>query len=356
MFIYWSLSKFIRISILLCIMSITLIGNLYILIELTFRRQGPRKRLHVFIYHLAIGDLTICLCTMTSELFLLIYDQEWILGNVACKLTLYIQVVTIASTTFIHVAMTYDRSIFDFLRLINMLDLCFDFRYEAVYCPLRTSQSFFRIQRTIFICWLTSFLVAIPQLFIFEQSLISNQTNKYRCASTGYSAEWQRYVYFTVFSSYVLFIPIICMTIWFIRIIHTINLSTKIWNKNQHDAQTLTNLSCTSPTKIHTVKLAMTIIIVFLICWTPYIVITLIEIYSQGRVRIPSWLDGTLQMFCFCQSGLNPFIYLAFNRRRRYSSTLIRAVASTYWTKFDRTQRGLRRERGGSISRKEYCR
>jgi neuropeptide S receptor 1 len=46
---------------------------------------------------------------MTSELFLLIHDQEWILGNLACKLTLYIQVVTIASTTFINVAMTYDR-------------------------------------------------------------------------------------------------------------------------------------------------------------------------------------------------------------------------------------------------------
>lgn len=343
MLVYWSLNKFIRISFLLCIMCLTIIGNSYILIELTFRRQRPRTRLHLFIYHLAIGDLAICFCTMTSELFLLIYDQEWILGNFACKLTLYIQVVTIASTTFIQVAMTYDR-------------------YEAVYCPLRRTHSFFRIQRMILFCWLSSFLVAIPQLFIFEQSLIpTSQSIKYRCASTGYSAEWQRYVYFTVFSSYVLFIPVICMTVWFIRIIHIINLSTRIWNKN-HEDQTLTTLSLTSPTKIRTVKLAMTIIIVFVVCWTPYIVITLVEIYSNGRFRTPSWLDGTLQMICFCQSCFNPFIYLVFNQKRRYSSTLIRAAASTYSNnKFDRQQRGSRRERGGSIanyfsdrSRKDY--
>jgi neuropeptide S receptor 1 len=106
---HWPTDKIIRIFILIIIMCITLIGNSYVLFELFIRRRRHRTRLHIFILNLAIGDLTICLCTMTSELFLLIFDQEWILGNIACKLTLYIQVVTLASTTFINVAMTYDR-------------------------------------------------------------------------------------------------------------------------------------------------------------------------------------------------------------------------------------------------------
>ena len=90
-------------------MCLTLIGNSYVVFELFCRRRRHLTRLHCFILHLALGDLTICLCTMTSELLLLIYDQEWILGNFACKLILYIQVVTLASTTFINMAMTYDR-------------------------------------------------------------------------------------------------------------------------------------------------------------------------------------------------------------------------------------------------------
>ena len=104
-----SADKFMRIFILICIMCITLIGNIYIILKLFCRRHHHRTRLHLFILNLAIGDLAICFCTMTSKLFLIIYDQEWILGNVACKLTLYIQIVTIVSTSFIHVAMTYDR-------------------------------------------------------------------------------------------------------------------------------------------------------------------------------------------------------------------------------------------------------
>ncbi len=105
----WPKDKIIRIVILITIMCITLIGNSYIVFELFCRRRRHRTRLHLFILNLAIGDLTICLCTMTSELFLLIFNQEWVLGNLACKLTLYVQVVTLASTTFINVAMTYDR-------------------------------------------------------------------------------------------------------------------------------------------------------------------------------------------------------------------------------------------------------
>jgi len=105
----WPTDKIIRIFILSIIMCITLIGNSYVLFELFCRRRRHRTRLHLFILNLAIGDLTICICTMTSELFLLVFDQEWFLGNIACKLTLYIQVVTLASTTFINVAMTYDR-------------------------------------------------------------------------------------------------------------------------------------------------------------------------------------------------------------------------------------------------------
>lgn len=221
------------------------------------------------------------------------------------------------------------------------------FRYEAVCCPFRTWKSPSHIRRIILICWICSFIIAIPQLFIFEQSEYPGRPTKYRCASTGYSAEWQRRVYFTTFASYILIIPVICMTIWYIRIIRIIGASTKIWSKNS--SEQTTTLS-TSPTKIRTVKLAMTIIIVFVVCWTPYMVITLIEIYSNGRIRLPSWFDGILQTICLHQSGLNPLIYIAFNQKRKYSQTLILAAASIHSQKIDRRYRSHRRERGGSMS------
>lgn len=201
---------------------------------------------------------------------------------------------------------------------------------------------------------MASFIVAIPQLFIFRQTLFAGSRTKYRCASTGYTAEWQRRVYFTVFATYVLIIPVLLMTFWYVQIVHTVNTSSKVWTQNVRVGQATVaqSMTLTSPTKVKTVKLALTIIIVFVVCWAPYMVLTLIEIYSNGRFRIPSWCDGVLQTICLVQSSLNPFIYLAFSQRKAYSPTLILAAASTHT--HDRPsgmrRRRHRRERGGSIS------
>lgn len=178
---------------------------------------------------------------------------------------------------------------------------------------------------------MSSLIAAIPQLFIFKQSLIPGSSTKYHCASTGYTAEWQRRVYFTTFAIYVLIIPAICMTIWYIKIVRVVASSTKVWIQQIRGQTTTTFLSSpsTSPAKIKTVKLAMTIIVVFVVCWTPYIILTLMEIYSDRRFRMPSWFDGVLQTICFIQSSLNPFIYIRFNHRRKDSPTIILASART---------------------------
>jgi hypothetical protein len=120
------------------------------------------------------------------------------------------------------------------------------------------------------------------------------------------------------------------MTIWYIKIIHVVTSSTKVWIQKIRGQTTFLSSSVTSPAKIKTVKLAMTIIIVFVVCWTPYMIVTLIEIYSNRRFHLPSWLDGVFQTICLVQSSLNPFIYIAFNRRRKYSPTIVLASARTY--------------------------
>ncbi|CAF3545069.1 unnamed protein product [Rotaria sp. Silwood1] len=204
-------------------------------------------------------------------------------------------------------------------------------QYEAICCPFRLRTTFRRVRRIIILCWLCSLIIAIPQLFIFEQSLIPKSLTKYRCASTGYTAEWQRRIYFTIFACYVLIIPAICMTICYIKIIHVVISSKNVWIQKIQDQTTTTILPSlsTSFAKVKTVQLAMTIIIVFVVCWTPYIVITLIEIYSNGYLYKPLWLDGVLQIICLTQSSLNPFIYIIFNHKRKHSSTIVLVLART---------------------------
>ena len=201
----------------------------------------------------------------------------------------------------------------------------------------------------IIICWLASLIVAIPQLFIFEQSSIPRQTSKYRCASTGYTGEWQRRVYFSTFACYLLIIPVIFMTVCYVKIIRTVAASTKVWIQKVRGQTTTAFLSspASSPAKIKTVKLAMTIIIVFTISWTPYILFTLIEIYTDRAFRLPNWLDGVLQTICFAQSGVNPLIYIVFNRQRKGSPTIILSARTSSSTC---RQSGQQSHRSSSMS------
>ena len=206
--------------------------------------------------------------------------------------------------------------------------------YEAVCSPFRMRKSASQVRFIILACWLGSMIVAIPQLFIFEESFFPGNSSKCRCASTGYTAEWQRRVYFTAFASYLLIIPAICMIIWYTRIIRTIVRSTKYWTPiHSIHSETLVP----SRYQIRTVKLAMTIIAVFLICWTPYMAITLVEVYTQGRFRLPAQFEGILQIICLHQSGLNPLIYLLFDQKRRNSSAVIFVHATTMRKKSPRS-------------------
>ena len=120
------------------------------------------------------------------------------------------------------------------------------------------------------------------------------------------------------------------MTIWYIKIIRVVASSTQDWMQKMSDPTTKVLLSSsTSFAKVKTVQLAMTIIILFVICWTPYIVVTLIEIYSNRYFHMPSWFEGVLQTICLAQSSINPFIYIVFNHRRQRSPTIVLALART---------------------------
>lgn len=65
----WNAELIQRVVTLTIIMVATLVGNMIILLVLSRSRYRKRSsRVNIFILNLAIGDLLVCLITMTSEL------------------------------------------------------------------------------------------------------------------------------------------------------------------------------------------------------------------------------------------------------------------------------------------------
>ncbi|KAI8511261.1 Vasopressin V2 receptor [Branchiostoma belcheri] len=202
----WTAPVVQRVATLSVLMVLNLVGNGVIILVVS--AAGVKKglnRVNIFILHLAIGDICVCLVTMTSEIVFVAFGQ-WVLGPVLCKVIVYAQVITLASTTFILTAMSLDR-------------------HQAITDPMNVAADPERkAKRMILGAWIMAFLVAVPQLFIFLQQEKEGPDGviTHRCVSQGYTAEWQRKVYMTWMTVYVLVAPAVIITCCYVRIVRTV--------------------------------------------------------------------------------------------------------------------------------------
>ena len=114
----WTPAIIFRVSTISVLMILTLLGNashtarllgnVSLIVIIAGRAELRHKRVSVFLLNLAVGDLMVCFVTMTTEILFVAFGQ-WVLGAVACKLIVYGQIVTLASTTFLLTAMSIDR-------------------------------------------------------------------------------------------------------------------------------------------------------------------------------------------------------------------------------------------------------
>ncbi|CAH1265088.1 AVPR1B [Branchiostoma lanceolatum] len=294
----WTSSVIQRVTTIAVIMFMALVGNGFIITVLTTSSTKQRfSRVNIFILNLAIGDLCVCAVTMTAEIMFVAFDQ-WVLGAVMCKIVVYGQVVTLASTTFILTAMTIDR-------------------HQAITKPLHF-QSESSARRMVSLSWFLAFMVAIPQLLIFVEEERQSATGavKHVCVSQGYTAEWQRKAYVSWLAFYVLVAPTIIISSCYIRIVWTL-WHTESTCPSGQNYSSRSRTDSISRAKIKTIKMTICIVFGFVTCWTPYFVVTLHDVYTGKSLPDVAYVIAeTMALF---NSAFNPIIYGLFSVKTKRS-------------------------------------
>ena len=171
---------------------------------------------------------------------------------------------------------------------------------------------------------------------------------RYQCVSRGYTAWWQRKTYFTFLTCYILVLPSILMSFCYIKIIMTVwtrsremfvssgRLIVASYSSTGEDETELTlrksvrNNQSLPRAKVRTIQMTLSIILTFVVCWTPYFVVHLVHIWSEYNYVISESVYAFAENLALVNPAVNPIIYACFNGRLRRILSFLCCRSSDY--------------------------
>ena len=279
------------------ILVVSLVGNSFIALTV-YKTQTLRKPINYFIASMAMSDMLFPIFRFPWNLSQL-YTDFWLisgpLGQTLCKLVPFV----------------VDTSL---LVSIQSLVLIAVDRFGAVVFPLRSPLIGSKLcPFCILATWIVAMAVHSPYLFVFK--LGKNQAEQQQCliqwnAAFGDSSSWGNYF----LSVYVVFIyiPIALLIILYSIIVIKLKLrktpGEQSVNADEQRAKRIRNV----------LKMAIAIVLVFILCWVPYTVTFLLYWYARVRLSCEVKIYYLIARFmAFSNCAINPFICYIFSGNYR---------------------------------------
>ncbi|KAG0428345.1 hypothetical protein HPB47_024662 [Ixodes persulcatus] len=271
---------------------------------------------------------------------------SWVLGGVACKAIVYLQIVTLASTTFILTSMSYDR-------------------YMAICKPLESRSGLRRARCMVAASWAMAFVFATPQLFIFVQvqtGVTASGWPHLECLSVGYTHHWQRQLYFSWLTLYILVVPGLLISAFYLSLLRAVwaasdAIAATPAKDSGNGATTLRRCTRAEPllsrARAKTLKLTVCIIASFVLCWIPYFAVHNVRIHSHYCIKVPRAVIVFAETLALLNSAVNPVFYGLFNAHIRRG---LRDIIRTCRRRSDlRPERESTMRKGGNAFTTSTC-
>lgn len=182
----------------------------------------------------------------------------------------------------------------------------------------------------------SSYHILLPIVVCQVTKMVDGKPERH-CLSKGYTAEWQRKVYMSFLTLYILLIPMAIMLYCYVNIIHVVWIRARA--DDRHDLKSSAPNGCSveeaagSPrmsvrhglvtaSKRRVITMTLTVIVGFLVCQTPYFIVSLVRIYSDYRIKLLPAL-AVSENLVLMHSSLNPVLYGLFTLRQHHVTALL---------------------------------
>ena len=280
---------------------VSFIGNIFILVVI-YKNKQLRRSINYFVFNMAVSDLGIPLTRITVRIVEIIsgseswkVDRPWLLGNILCKLAYFLPDVSFVVSIGSLLLISMDRLI-------------------AVVFPLKAKLISSKVRLvSILSTWFVAIAVHAPYFYSFK--LISYGNETYCILNWGPAFDHMKTHRGFVTATFITFIPIpICV----LAVVYSI-ITWTIRKKNKKSKERFSCLQNHRDQQLRKIsRLAMAIIISFVSCMTPLIVIFLwYAIEQQSSCALQRVFPFIAVFFLYSWSALNPCICFIFSKNYR---------------------------------------
>uniref|UniRef100_A0A0R3RIQ2 G_PROTEIN_RECEP_F1_2 domain-containing protein n=1 Tax=Elaeophora elaphi TaxID=1147741 RepID=A0A0R3RIQ2_9BILA len=285
-------------------------------------------RIFILLLHMNIADLIVTFEYLPKQIIHSI-TKYWYGGDILCKTTRFFDIFGVSLSSAVMVCMCIDR-------------------WLSVCKPFSVIDGVERNKIMLIFAWISAFIGSVPQIGIFMVASHPCNESLTQCVARDYIGLLDsRYVLtYTIFTAlYIYFIPL-CIIIYCYSQIHyrlkrccTLimikrrRISDRLGRNETNKIEivaTKRQIPKFRRAKIKTMRMTWSIVIFFLLCWTPYYAAATLHFididYKTGRSRknivIPSMLSKILYMFATTNSSFNAYVYgyFTFNLRHEFRS------------------------------------
>ncbi|CAH1644135.1 unnamed protein product [Spodoptera littoralis] len=270
--------------------------------------NARKSRMNFFIMQLAIADLFVGLIYVFPDIIQKI-TIAWLAGEFMCKTVKFLQAVVMYASTYVLVALSIDRC-------------------DAITNPMNFSGSWNRARALIVSAWLISIVFSIPLLILYEVKEVQGQMQCW--IDLGTPRRWQ--IWMSLISIMIFVLPALTIAACYAVIVLTIwtkskavvmsppinSRRTKTMRNGQvesdPDSRRASSRGLIPRAKIKSVKMTFVIVFVFVLCWSPYIVFDLLQVYdhippTQNNLAIATLIQSLAPL----NSAANPLICCMFS-------------------------------------------